>query len=188
MAVVAGSGDDTSYHRGMPWIRHATIALVIAIGTLGAGACGPTDRYERAEARAVDEVGAEFGAEVDQLIETLGVTVESMSMRANRCDAEEGAGDDIFHIWIGMRARHDDRDVDVAIEQQHSRWMTAGWPITRFREVEGGGFNLAATDPKTGAAYALDSGFDEDPDSYVVGTFTTVCFRDPSGAVTFGPL
>jgi|GEM_PF-767290 len=186
--VVVGSTGVASYHRWMPWNRRGTITLVVALGVLGAGACGPTDQVDRLEVRTVTDVAGEFGADIDRLIDDLGLTVETLSVRANRCDVSPEERHDVYYVWIGMRGAHVDRDVDRAIEQQHSRWTSSGWPITRFRQVDGGGVNLAATDPKTGAVYALDSGFDEDLDSYVVGTFNTVCFRDPSGAVNFGPL
>lgn len=139
--------------------------------------------------REVGEVAREFAAEVGALVESLGINREAFSVRANRCEGRNGeASDEIYHVWIGLRGFDPQDDIRRIIAAQHDRWKAAGWAITRFRHLDSGGVNLAATDPATGWHYALDSGFESGPDSYVVGFFNTSCFENPSGTVRFGAL
>ena len=104
-------------------------------------------------------------------------------------DGPEGEQrDDIYYIWIGLQAVARGNDAARVINEVHSRWKQAGWEVTRHRELANGGVNLAATEPGTGDAYALDSGFEKGPDSYVVGFFNTPCFQSASGNVQFGEI
>lgn len=144
--------------------------------------CGPTTFTEEPVTKAVEVAAEELSGDAEQLIEDLDVDVEQLSRRVNRCRQD---GEDIYYIWIGVRAVHD--DPDQAIERLHARWQAAGWAITRFQQRDDRGANLAATDPETGHGYALDSGFDAGPE-YIVGTFNTPCYREPTGEVDFGPL
>ncbi|TKS54710.1 hypothetical protein E4582_08030 [Luteimonas yindakuii] len=128
-----------------------------------------------------------FVPEVEALLDALGLEREKFSVRANRCAGSEGEQrDDIYTIWIGLRGLARGGDIVAAIEDAHARWQDAGWEITRYRHLDNGGINLAATDP-VGNQYALDAGF-ESPPRYVVGTFNTPCQVDPSGRVEFGEI
>ena len=129
-----------------------------------------------------------FVPEVEALLDALGLEREKFAVRANRCAGREGEQrDDIYTIWVGLRGLARGGDIVAALEDAHARWQDAGWEITRYRHLDDGGINLAATDPATGNQYALDAGF-ESPPRYVVGTFNTPCYLDPSGSVAFGEI
>ncbi len=135
------------------------------------------------------QAAREFLPRVEAFLETLPVNREKLSVRVNRCDGPEGEQrDDIYYIWIGLQAVARGNDAGRVINEVHSRWKQAGWEVTRHRELANGGVNLAATEPGTGDAYALDSGFEKGPDSYVVGFFNTPCFQSASGNVQFGEI
>ena len=137
---------------------------------------------------------------VEAVLETMKEALESgndikvsgfgkFEVRANRCAGSEGEQrDDIYYIWIGLQAVARGNDAARVINEVHARWQEAGWEVTRHRELANGGVNLAATEPGSGDAYALDSGFDKGPDSYVVGFFNTPCFQSPSGDVQYGEI
>src|SRR5690606_23864361 len=65
-------------------------------------------------------------------------------------------------------------------------WASKGWNITRHRQLDNGGVNIAAVDPATGNGYALDSGFTASPNTIIVGMFNTECFDHSPGAAPFG--
>src|SRR5690554_639038 len=56
-----------------------------------------------------------------------------------------------------------------------THWAASNWRITRDRDLENGGVNIAAIEPITGNTYSLDSGFDAGPTRYIVGYFGTPC-------------
>lgn len=135
------------------------------------------------------QAARDFLPRVESFLATLPVNREKFSVRVNRCDGPEGEQrDDIYYIWIGLQAVARGNDAARVINEVHARWQEAGWEVTRHRELANGGVNLAATEPGSGDAYALDSGFDKGPDSYVVGFFNTPCFQSPSGDVQYGEI
>jgi len=77
---------------------------------------------------------------------------------------------------------------DDVVTTQAQNWRAMGWEVTRDRRLPNGGANLAASDPKTGESYSIDSGFAAEPARYVVGYFSTRCFIEPSGSAPFGPV
>lgn len=169
-----------------------SLAALAAAGALALGACRAADvpvQSEPMQSKDTRQAAQEFVPEVEALIEALGLDREKFSVRANRCEGTEGEQrDDIYTIWVGLRGVARGADAASALEQAHARWQAAGWEITRFRRLDNGGVNVAATDPATGNRYALDSGFEPPPQRYVVGTFNTPCYRDPSGRAPFGDL
>lgn len=140
------------------------------------------------EQRDSAEAAARFSAEIEALISAMPVERESYEVRINRCtDKQGGMEDSVYAVWIGARlVTTDSHHADDVIAEQAGRWREAGWEITRDRQLENGGANLAAVDPESGVSYVLDSGFRPDPERYVVGFFTTACFEDPSGTAPFG--
>ena len=157
---------------------------------LTVGACaGHAEPDQSMKTKSPRAAAAEFLPQVEQALDGLAVQRESFETRANRCEGREGeTRDDLYYVWVGLRGAAPDNDIAVQIEQAHTRWQQAGWNITRFRKLESGGINLAATDPATGNSYALDSGFKSAPQAYVVGFFSTPCLQSPEGEVAFGPL
>lgn len=135
------------------------------------------------------DAAREFVPEVEAFVASLPIDREQFSIRANRCDGTEGEQrDDIYHIWVGLRGSAPGNDIAAILDGVHARWRDAGWDITRYRRLDNGGVNVAATDPATGNRYSLDSGFETGPDSYVVGFFNTPCYRNPAGKVDFGEI
>ena len=139
------------------------------------------------DSKPVSDATADFHEATSELVDELGVDIESTQMRLRRCEGKKGElSDEVYHVWVGVRGTAPESNVDSLIEQRHEQWDGDGWEITRYRHLDGGGVNLAATDPDTGYHYSLDSGFDEDPDAYLVGFFNTPCYQNPDGQVDFG--
>ncbi|WP_313665459.1 hypothetical protein [Shinella sp.] len=136
---------------------------------------------------APDEVVSRFAREVKGQIASLNIYTEDFSVRLNRCQSKFGEfADDIYTVWIGWRGFDRDGTAGARLAAIRSAWSDAGWEITRSRELENGGVNLAALEPWTGNTYILDSGFDSGPDKYIVGFFNTPCFSNPAGGTSFG--
>lgn len=139
------------------------------------------------------QAAREIAPQVETFFASLPLAREKFTVRVNRCDTPpEGAGgkerDDVYYIWVGVRGAAHSGDAGQIIEDVHARWQEAGWEITRFRRLDNGGVNLAAIEPDTGNTYALDSGLNKGPNTYVVGMFSTPCLQNPSGAVQFGEI
>lgn len=126
---------------------------------------------------------------VEAFLDTLPINRDKLSVRVNRCDGPEGEErDDVYYIWIGIQAVARGHDAGRVINEVHASWRDDGWEVVRHRELANGGVNLAATEPETGNSYALDSGFEKGPDTYIVGFFNTPCYQSPSGDVQFGDI
>ncbi|HIV58751.1 MAG TPA: hypothetical protein H9902_12435 [Candidatus Stackebrandtia faecavium] len=167
-----------------PW-RWATVVALVALLTSGCGV-GAKEEADM-DTKPVDEATAQFHEDTAALVDELGIEVESTQMRLRRCEGKKGElSEDVYHVWVGVRGLAPESNVDDLIEKRHGLWNDAGWDITRYRHLDSGGVNLAATDPATGYHYSLDSGFEEDPDAYLVGFFNTPCYRSPDGDVDFG--
>lgn len=135
------------------------------------------------------EAAREFVPAAEALVDSLGIRREKFQVRANRCDGTQGEQrDDLYYIWVGLRGVAPGNDAADLLDAAHARWRDAGWTITRYRHLDSGGVNVAATDPATGNSYALDSGFDEGVQTYIVGFFNTPCYLNPNGQVDFGDL
>ena len=135
------------------------------------------------------QAAREFVPQVEAFLEALPINREKFSVRVNRCDDPEGEQrDDIYYIWVGLQAVARGHDAGQVLESLHTRWQEAGWEVTRHRQLPNGGVNVAAVEPDSGNAYALDSGFDKGPETYLVGFFNTPCFQSGSGAVQFGEI
>lgn len=130
--------------------------------------------------------------QVEAFISGLPIAPEKFTVRVNRCEIPEGAEgrdrDDVYYIWVGVRGVARDDNAGQVLEDVHGRWQESGWEITRFRRLDNGGVNLAATEPGTGNRYMLDSGLNKGPNTYVVGMFSTPCLKSPTGAVQFGEI
>lgn len=171
--------------------RAMALALAFACLVLLGGCRAGDDRIQMdaMKSKSSRDAAREFVPEVEAFIDSLPIRREKFQVRANRCAGTEGEQrDDIFHIWVGLQGIAPGNDIAAVLESVHERWQQAGWTITRHRQLANGGVNVAATDPATGNAYSLDSGFDKGPDAYVVGFFNTPCFQDPSGDVDFGDI
>lgn len=130
-----------------------------------------------------------FVPDIEAFLASLPINREKFSVRVNRCEGTEGEQrDDIYYIWVGVQAVARAHDAGQVLEAVHARWQAQGWDITRHRSLPNGGVNVAATDPSSGHGYALDSGFDKGPDTYIVGFFNTPCYQSPSGDVQFGEI
>lgn len=62
------------------------------------------------------------------------------------------------------------------------------WEIVRFRRLDNGGANLAASDPHASHTYTLDAGIRNAPASVLEGFFNTPYYRSPDDAVAFGTI
>ena len=126
---------------------------------------------------------------VEDAIGGLSIRREAMQTRINRCQGAQGEQrDDLFYAWVGLRGMAGQGDIAEQIRRIHGQWVERGWEITRFRTLDNGGVNLAATDPATGNTYMLDSGFDVAPDAALAGFFNTPCFQSAEGKVDFGDI
>ncbi len=134
-----------------------------------------------------DDVAGGFADDVKTLIAKLNVDTEDFAIRINRCQGKFGEfPDEIYTVWIGWRGVARDGTAGARLAALRSHWTDSGWKITRSRELDNGGINLAALEPVTGNLYILDSGFDMGPESYIVGYFNTPCFSNPTGDTQFG--
>lgn len=156
------------------------VGLFLTLGLAGAGVAtagsGPSGTPE--------DVAQAFMPRVERVIGELAVDPERLSVRANRCSDTER--DDVFYIWIGLRARAPAGDAGAQLRNLHGAWKKKGWEVTRYRLLDNGGVNIAARDPETGDSHALDSGFRTGPEHDIVGFFNTPCFRNPDGTTAFG--
>lgn len=136
---------------------------------------------------APDEAVSRFAREVKDQIASLDVDTEDFSVRLNRCQGKFGEfADNIYTVWIGWRGFDRDGRAGARLAAIRSAWSHADWEITRSRELDNGGINLAALERLTGNVYILDSGFDAGRDNYIVGFFNTPCFSNPAGGTSFG--
>lgn len=131
---------------------------------------------------------AAFLPEARHVIGRLAVGIETLRIRINRCappPPPQAERDDLFYIWIGLRGVASESAAQSLIGLR-AEWNALGWHETRFRRLDNGGVNVAATDSETGNSYSFDSGFTTGPDTYVVGYLATPCFQSPDGPVVFG--
>ena len=164
-------------------------ALALAGSILLVGACAGATQSQTMQIRTTQEAADAFLPQVEAAIAGLALQREPLSTRVNPCEGPQGqVSEEAYYIWVGLRGDAQAGDAAAVIEDAHARWQAAGWEITRFRKLDNGGVNLAATDPATGNTYALDSGFRNAPASALAGFFNTPCFRSPDGKVTFGAL
>lgn len=144
------------------------------------------------ETKSSLQAAREIAPQVEAFFSGLPLTREKFTVRVNRCGIPEAAEgndrDDVYYIWVGVRGAAHNEDAGQIIEDVHARWQEAGWEITRFRRLDNGGVNLAATEPGTGNVYALDSGLSKGPNTLVVGMFSTPCLQNPEGRVNFGEI
>lgn len=163
----------------MWWLGGALVAALL-LAMAGAREKSPPlrDSQEAAEA---------FENEIGRFLDTLPVEREKFEVRVNRCENPSGAmRDDVYAVWIGARLVVPRNDADVMLAELAASWESDGWTLVRNRSLENGGVNIAATEPRAGNTYSLDSGFAPDPRGYVVSYFSTPCFSDPSGTAAFG--
>lgn len=166
----------------------ACTPLALAL-LLAASACAGTGDTDRMKTQTPRQAADELLPQVESALAGAAIVREKFEVRANRCEGREGeTRDDLFYVWVGLRASVPGNDAAAQVAAAHARWQAAGWEITRFRTLANGGVNLAATDPATGNGYVLDSGFDPAPQGYVVGFFNTPCRQSAEGPVAFGPL
>lgn len=173
--------------------RLRAIALNGALATIaGSAACqAPADGVQINAMKTQDSLQAarEFVPRVEAFLDTLPIDREKFSVRVNRCDGPEGEHrDDIYYIWVGLQGTARANDAGRILETVHARWAEAGWNVTRHRQLPNGGVNIAAIEADTGDTYALDSGFDKGPQTYIVGFFNTPCYQSASGDVQFGDI
>src|SRR5690606_7000610 len=185
----------------MSILRRMLPALCVAFALLPA-ACGGVDggdaaRYSGStldgapsmKTNTPNAAAAALLRAVEDAIGGLAIQREAMQARINRCQGTEGEQrDDLFYAWVGLRGTAHQGDIGGQIRRIHGQWVARGWDITRFRTLDNGGVNLAATDPDTGNTYMLDSGFDVAPDAAVAGFFNTPCFESSAGKVDFGEI
>ncbi|MGO1540827.1 MAG: hypothetical protein ACTHZI_04305 [Luteimonas sp.] len=171
------------------------MATAAALLLAAAAACQvPVDGVEvgAMETKNSLQAAREIAPQVEAFFSSLPLAREKFTVRVNRCEIPEGAEgkerDDVYYIWVGVRGAAHNDDAGQILEDVHSRWQEAGWEITRFRRLDNGGVNLAATEPGTGNNYMLDSGLNKGPNTYVVGMFSTPCLQSPTGAVQFGEI
>lgn len=139
----------------------------------------------QAQAMPAQDAARSFAPVVEAFIATLPVETEQFSVRINRCTGQRGELSDLmYYVWVGWRGTAD--NAAEALEQAVDVWASKGWNITRHRQLDNGGVNIAAVDPATGNGYALDSGFTASPNTIIVGMFNTQCFEHSPGAAPFG--
>lgn len=135
------------------------------------------------------QAAREFVPRVEAFLATLPIDREKFSVRVNRCEGTEGEQrNDLYYIWVGLQGTARAQDAGRILEDVHARWRASDWDVRRHRTLDNGGVNIAATEAGTGDSYALDSGFDKGPQTYIVGFFNTPCYRSSSGDVQFGEI
>ncbi|MDH4992355.1 hypothetical protein QEZ48_16185 [Aquamicrobium lusatiense] len=138
-------------------------------------------------ALAPEEVAPGLSADIRRFVAELDAETEDFAVRINRCEGRLGEfSDQIYYVWVGWRGIAAGTAGKQLVDLR-SHWSATGWQITRDRALDNGGINLAAIEPVTGNTYSLDSGFEVEPDSYIVGYFHSPCFFSPTGPVQFGP-
>lgn len=165
------------------------LAIFALASLLMISACAAAGNADQMKSTLPQQAAAGFLPQVEGALAGMAIGRESFEMRANRCDGPEGDNrDDVYYIWVGLRGAAPGNDIAAQLVAAHARWQAQGWDITRFRKLDNGGVNLAATDPATGNTYTLDSGFQPSPAAYLVGFFNTPCYQSPEGKVDFGML
>lgn len=164
-------------------VRAAMIAHVALWSLSPAFAAPDPDSLPR---RSPEEALEALLPEARRLTAWLEPGIEAFRIRANRCaPLPEGDRDDLFYIWIGVRAAAPDSAMKGLIKLRQE-WQAAGLHETRFRRLENCGIILGAMDPETGNSYSFDSGLPAGPDTYVIGLLATPCLLNPEGPVSFG--
>lgn len=137
------------------------------------------------QAISADDAVRSFAPHIETFIATLDTETDRLDVRINRCTGQRGELSDLmFYVWVGWRGAAD--NAAEVLEQAVDAWASQDWKITRHRQLDNGGVHIAATDPVTGNSYSLDSGFAADPNTLIVGFFSTQCFEHSHGAAPFG--
>lgn len=157
--------------------RHMAAFLLTSLASCLPGAA----LAQSAEARA-----SAFGQEVNAFIGEFDVAPEAFEVRINRCDGPGPDVDDVYYVWVGARLVAPAENASSLLVALHAEWEAGDWDIYRYRHLDNEGVNLAARHPDTKHNYALDSGFEAGPQRYIVGTFSTPCFRDSDTDFAFG--
>jgi hypothetical protein len=173
----------------LAWVAVLSIALVGGCAVADGAQAPDKINPDKMKTKNTQQAANEFLGEVEAAIGTLAIDREAFEVRANRCEGRQGeTRDDLYYIWVGLRGTARGNDIAAQLETLHARWQEAGWSIDRFRKVDDGGVNLAATDPATGNHYSLDSGFEPAPAAYVVGFFNSPCYQSTEAKVDFGTI
>lgn len=122
------------------------ISHVIALLVLTQPVMAQPDIYREPQDAAQD-----FLPHVEQLLDGLAMRQEEFSVRINRCDSTTNNA--AFYIWAGVRGVAEDEDAASVLGAVHKQWIADGWKVYRFRQLENGGVNLAATAPDTGNTF-----------------------------------
>lgn len=137
---------------------------------------------------SADDIASAFVPAVEAFVNELDAETEELSVRINRCTGRQGELSDVmFYVWVGWRGVASSNNAAQVLSRVHSSWVTDDWDVYRYRELDNGGINVAATQPETGNTYSLDSGFEISPETYIVGFFSTRCFESPVSPAPFGP-
>lgn len=138
--------------------------------------------------REPNEVASRFSADIEAFIGEIDATTEDYAIRINRCEGQLGEfSDHMYYVWVGWRGIVFEETAGRQLVSLLSRWTASGWEITRDRNLNNGGVNVAAIEPVTRNSYSLDSGFEMGPDRYIVGYFSTPCFSSAPSPAPFGP-
>lgn len=153
-----------------------------------AGACAGAYPEPSMQSKPPSQAAREFLPRVEQALAGLAIRQNGLRVRANPCEGPSGqVAEDRYYVWVGLQGEASAGDAAAVIDDAHQRWQDAGWQIARYRALENGGRNLAATDPD-GNTYVIDSGFRNAPASALAGFFNTPCLQSPDGAVAYGDL
>lgn len=162
--------------------------MIACIAAITAGLFAATSAHAHRPVSAHD-VAQSFVPTIESFIAALPIETERFDVRVNRCTGRQGELSDLmFYIWVGWRGAERSGNAARVLEDVHDTWKMEDWTITRYRHLDNGGLNIAATDPATGNAFSLDSGLNAGPGIYVVGLFSTPCHEHSPGAAPFGRL